>query len=174
MKKIRLTESDLKNVIKNSVKRILRENYHLDNFTGSEPMEEDGQEEFDPIEEEEPQTGVIDILREKESDYDMLNYPEVEEISLEELAACVSEIIEKAKAGGEISSSVGYNTITVDGDTLYLECDDNGYDAYETWAGDIHDIITPDEDLDHIVDTIAASINQCWVDAHDEELEENN
>lgn len=89
MKKIRLTESDLKNVIKNSVERILRENYHLDNFTSSEPMEEDGQEEFDPIEEEEPQTGVIDILREKESDYDMLNYPEVEEISLEELAACV-------------------------------------------------------------------------------------
>ena len=170
MKKIQLTEADLKAVIKNSVKRILKENYHLDNFTDSGLMDENDTESMDG---EITPEDVIDIIRENESDYDMLNYPEVEDISVEELAMCVAEIINKAKSGGEISSSVGYNTITIDGNELYLECDDNGYDASETWAGDIRDIVSSDGDLDYIVDTIAASINQCWVEAHEEELDED-
>lgn len=164
MKKIRLTESDLKKVIANSVKRILKEDYHFDNFTGN-----DG-ESFN--EENDIKTKVLNVLRSREEDYDMLTYPEVEDISIEELASCVAELITKARNGEDVTSSVGYNTITVDGDRLYLESDDTGEEVSEGWAGDISDIIGGEEsDLEYAADTIASSINSCWFEIHQDDID---
>lgn len=164
MKKIKLTESDLKRVIKNSVVRILKEDYHFDNFTGADEGGIDGGSDIE--------ASALNVIRENESDYDILNYPEVEDISAEELASCVAELITKARNGEDVTSSIGYNTITIDEDRLYLESDDTGEEISEGWAGNIADIIGgEDGDLEYAIETIASSINSCWYEIHQDEID---
>lgn len=170
MRKIRLTESEFMKVIVNSVKRTLNEDYHFDNFSSA--MDEDG---IDGQETEDTNSPVIDILRAKEEDYDMLAHPEVEDVTIEELAQCIEDILEQAENGGPISSTVGNNTITITDDTLYLESEETGEESHEQWASDIVELISGEDvsdNLDYIVDTIAASINQCWFDVHEDEIDD--
>ena len=107
----------------------------------------------------------------------MLAHPEVEDVTIEELAQCIEDILEQAENGGPISSTVGNNTITITDDTLYLESDETGEESYERWAGDIVGLISGEDvsdNLDYIVDTIAASINQCWFDVHEDEIDDED
>ena len=161
---IRITESDIKNIVKNAAMRIISE-------VNGDGME-DGTSDIEQV--------VRNYIAENASDFDMLNYENVEEITQEELADAVSDLI-KACVNDSIQEEdlmvyVGASAVRIEGDLLWVEDEENGEESYERWDGDVREIVISsynNGDLDYIIQTLAQSINSCWYENHSDELDDS-